>query len=72
MLNSILTAAIRLQRLALRLRDDNRGIETLEWVVVAAVVIVAAAAAYAGIEGGVSSFFKELGVGLASAGTVTL
>lgn len=72
MLNLIMPVAIRLQLFILRLRDDKRGIETLEWAVIAAVVIVGAVAAYNGVEDGVSGFFKELGVSLEKAGTVTV
>lgn len=72
MMNLVLPAVTRLQLLALRLRDDKRGIETLEWAVVAAVVIVAAVAAYNVVEGGVSSFFGNISASLSGAGTVTL
>lgn len=72
MLNLILPAATRLQMLALRLRDDKRGIETLEWAVVAAVVIVAAVIAYGAVENGVSHFFSEISASFSSAGSVSL
>jgi Flp pilus assembly pilin Flp len=69
MLNLILPAATRLQMLALRLRDDKRGIETLEWAVVAAVVVVAAVLAYSAVENGISTFFNNVNSAFTTAGS---
>lgn len=46
--------------LGARFRHDRRGLESLEWAVIAAVVVIAAIGAYTGLLKGVNSFFGSV------------